>query len=503
MNKKETTDLVNLKYLIQEALLKKKIERRKSYSKSFWSFAKQIDKKFFTEKKVKLKELAGLLQKVTDGEIEKLIINVPVRTGKSYILTVFCAYLIGENPQIPLMRNAHTTNLYERFSRDLKNIIIKPTYQEIYPKVKLKTDDKGIKSWSVQGAKQLTFFGGGVDKGISGLGAEFGIVDDPVKGVKQAYSETYNAGVFLWYLTEHRTRFDPNIRTPEIVVMTRWSKNDLTGRLIEEEGVASVNGKIPDINKYNYQVDGWHLFVYPALNKNDKSFDEAIHPTDKLLKIRKTLMSTNPEMWYLLYQQEVVESRNKLFSDNELQYFRYPDLMEILMSKATWFTIYDPADEGKDHLFVGLFAELKGLFYLVDVIYTDKAFEEASGKIVKMYNKLDGKIRQSYYEKQGLGRMFSIAVRNALAQVNIFTNMIGFNNTGNKEARIKLRAGEIKLKIRFRRKREVNNPMYKKFMIHLTDYSTEGSNGHKKDASDGCASLFEAKKTNMIQITTR
>ncbi len=69
---------------------------------------------------------------------------------------------------------------------------------------------------------------------ITGLRADLGLIDDPVKGRQEADSEVVQARVWDWYWGDFYTRLKPG--ASQVLLMTRWSEGDLGGRLEEAEG---------------------------------------------------------------------------------------------------------------------------------------------------------------------------------------------------------------------------------------------------------------------------
>ena len=462
-------------------------------AESFWEFCKDWDISFFNEKKTKLKELAGILQGAYEGKYHKVMINVTVRSGKSYMLTLFTAWVIGKRPNIPIMRITNVDPLFYQFSKDTKNVITSAKYKVIFPHIELKRDDASVDNWSVTLAKQVTFFGGGMEGTITGKGAEMCIIDDPVKGIRSGRNDKKMDTLYSIYSGDIDSRLDPNKDAIVILLHTRWNKRDLSGRLEIEEGLASLNGNTFDAEGMPY-TGVWNKFVYPALI-NDKSFDEAIYPTSKLLKKRKLLIDSGEEdIWQLLYQQdvEVVDKKEKIFIDNELNKFTnksfelikkgYDDEIEIKV-------IVDPADSGTNNIAMLFFANVGKLYYIVGVIYTDK---ELGNTVV------DNAIKEKFirfnsdrllHEKDGSGNLFAKLLKQQLAAEGIEITTKG-HTTGNvnKIVRILSASGDIKEKCVFLEVEE-QDEHYRRYYKHLTGFNKRYINRDTLDAADVTAAL--------------
>jgi hypothetical protein len=62
------------------------------------------------------------------------------------------------------------------------------------------------------------------------MGANWVIIDDPVKNREEANSETYREKCWDWYTDDLYTRLEPKAKI--ILIMTRWHEDDLAGRIL-------------------------------------------------------------------------------------------------------------------------------------------------------------------------------------------------------------------------------------------------------------------------------
>lgn len=470
-----------------------------------WSFAKYHDPSFFTDKKVKLKEMAGILQDVFDGKLLHVLINVTVRTGKSYLLTVFLAYWIGHRPTTPIMRIANTDELFVIFSKDLRTIVRSEKYRRIFPHVDLKKDDSGKDSWSITLAKQVTFFGGGMDGTITGKGAELCVIDDPVKGITEGKNDKRMDKIFDIYMSDIITRLDPNKETPIIILHTRWNKRDLSGRLEAEQGVASINGKLVDEKGKRY-TGKWSKYLYPALTLDNVSFDEYIHPTHKLLEKRdEYLKSGQEDTWNLLYQQDVVlvDKKEKLFYEEYLRRFSRTvfDSIKTDINDLVYKGIIDPADSGSNNLAIFYFAKINSSYYILDVVYTDKELGNTVTDEEIIYKTNKWGVRKFLYEKDGMGNVFSKLFKLFLENLNMEISMKGFSSKNvNKIQRILANSSEIKNKCVFLVDAE-QDEHYKRFFLDVTLFNKKNPDKNRLDAPDLLASLVMVSNGGNVMKT--
>jgi predicted phage terminase large subunit-like protein len=140
-----------------------------------------------------------------------------------------------------------------------------------------------------------------VGGGITGMGGDVLIIDDPFKDRAEADSPTVRQNVWDWYTSTLYTRRSPGGGI--IVINTRWHCDDLSGRLLAAE-------------KHG-EGDAWECVNFPAIAEQDEPHrkkGEALHPARyplaDLLQIQKAIGSRD---WNALYQQRPVPDGGALF----------------------------------------------------------------------------------------------------------------------------------------------------------------------------------------------
>ena len=245
------------------------------------------------------RELQQFYHDVVAGKQPRLIIQAPPRSGKSELFSRrFPAWAFGQNPDLQIIAASYSTDLASRMNRDVQRIIDSEEYQGVFPETTL--NGKNIATVSGQSLRNSEIFeivghagayrSAGVGAGITGMGADIGIIDDPVKDAKEANSQTIRDAVWDWYTTTFYTRLSP--KSGILLGMTRWHEDDLAGRLLRE---MANDG------------DQWRIVSFPAIAECDEEYrneGEALHPErydlERLTKIKKAVGS---QAWNALYQQ--------------------------------------------------------------------------------------------------------------------------------------------------------------------------------------------------------
>jgi len=216
------------------------------------------------------KIIAEKFNKLATGEIKRLIVNMPPRHSKSEFASNYLpAWMIGRNPKLKIIQTTHTAELAVRFGRKAKNVIDSPEYQEVF-KTKLQEDSKAAGRWETEGGGE--YFAAGVGGAITGRGADLLIIDDPHKEQDAMSKEGFDKA-YEWYTSGPRQRLQPGGAI--VVVMTRWSTKDLTGRLMQ--GQKEVKG------------DQWEVIEFPAIMPSGLPVWPEYWKLDELEKVEATL----------------------------------------------------------------------------------------------------------------------------------------------------------------------------------------------------------------------
>src|SRR5699024_7208775 len=135
---------------------------------------------------------------VEAGKQPRLIIQAPPRSGKSELFSRrFPAWAFGQNPNLQIIAASYSTDLASRMNRDVQRIIDSEEYAGIFPETKLNSVNVATVSGKALRNSEIfeivghagAYRSAGVGAGITGMGADIGIIDDPVKDAKEANSQ--------------------------------------------------------------------------------------------------------------------------------------------------------------------------------------------------------------------------------------------------------------------------------------------------------------------------
>lgn len=327
------------------------------------------------------KELQQFYFDVMAGKQPRLIIQAPPRSGKSELFSRrFPAWAFGQNPDLQIIAASYSTDLASRMNRDVQRIIDSEEYQGVFPETTL--NGKNIATVSGQSLRNSEIFeivghagayrSAGVGAGITGMGADIGIIDDPVKDAKEANSQTIRDAVWDWYTTTFYTRLSP--KSGILLGMTRWHEDDLAGRLLRE---MANDG------------DQWRIVSFPAIAEEDEEFrleGEALHPErydlERLTKIKKAVGS---QAWNALYQQRPSSKGGDIIKGAWFKrYSVLPRMKRVIIAG-------DTAQKIKQHndfsVFLAAGLAVDGGVYIFDLIRGKWEAPELEQKLSDVWNK--------------------------------------------------------------------------------------------------------------------
>jgi predicted phage terminase large subunit-like protein len=433
-----------------------------------------MDPSFFTPGKKYLETIAANLQKVFEKKITKLMISLPPRAGKSYTVSLFCAWCLGKNPSGSIMRNSYSQEIASKFSYDIREIVQKENYLAVFPYIKLKQDKAAVIDWALTSAKQTSYFCGGVGGSITGKGCDaLAILDDPIKNIEDALSEVILTKTWQWYTSVHKARMEKDC--PEIQIGTRWSKKDVIGKLLD------------------LQPDDWKIINVPALDEEGNSFCEEIKSTEEYLELKKV---TEDFIWEAEFMQKPIEAKGLLFPIEELNRFTMSELSQ--QSPDTIIGYTDTADEGTDFLCSVIGRIYSENIYITDVVFSQQPVEitEALVSSLIIETNCDKMIIESNAGGKGFARNIDDLIRN-----QSMCTIAKKYTTGNKETRILMKSGQIKKYCWFRSDYETGS-QYDLFMRQFSGYLRFSSNAHDDavDAVTGLCEMLRVRKVGTAQI---
>jgi predicted phage terminase large subunit-like protein len=288
-----------------------------------------------------LVRLTNELQRLADGENDRLIIQIPVRHGKSETATIrFPVWWLLSQPTDRAIIGAYNATLAAKFSRKARRIAR-------HAGLHVSDERSAVEDWeTLEGGGMRAV---GVGGGITGQGGNLIAVDDPVKSREEAESPVYRERVWEWWTSDLWTRREPGAAV--VLTMSRWHEDDLAGRIL--------NG--PD-------GDEWTLLSLPALAEADdplgRAEGQALCP-DRFDEeaLKATRLVIGDYAFSALYQQNPTPREGRMFPRELVQ------IVDAVPAERRMLRCWDKAgSEASGDWTAGVkLSEHGGIYYIEDV----------------------------------------------------------------------------------------------------------------------------------------
>jgi len=294
-------DVLKEIYLLEEQA--KRLDLRDKAQEDFMSYVHHVYDNFIEGTHHRI--IAEKLERIASGDLKRLIVNMPPRHSKSEFASYLMpSWFLGRNPKLKIIQATMNTELAVRFGRKVRDLIADPIYAEIFPDTDLKQDSQAAGRWETSAGGE--YFAAGVGAAMTGRGADLLIIDDPHSEQDALSSSAYDTA-YEWYTSGPRQRLQPGGTI--IIVQTRWSKKDLTGRLLGAQA-------------RDLMADQWEVVEFPAILPSGEPLWHEFWKKEELLKVKASL---SVGKWNAQWQQN-------------------PTSEEVAMVKRDWWQLWERED---------------------------------------------------------------------------------------------------------------------------------------------------------------
>lgn len=268
--------------------------------------------------------IADRLEQLAEGNIQRLMIFVPPRVGKSELGSrCFPPWFLGRFAGSNVIMASYASSLVESLSRSARRAVTSEFFGETFDAF-LAENGNTVACWSIEHANNAisSLLATSVGGSVTGYGFDVGIIDDPVKSRKEAESETVREYTWQWYLDDFYSRADsPDSRL--LVIQTRWHEDDLSGRLLRVD----AETEDPTLR------ENWVVLSLPAIAEKDEEYyihnplyqealgdthfrrreGESIHPEKYPIQRLRRIEALSPRGFRSLYQQRPTADEGDIY----------------------------------------------------------------------------------------------------------------------------------------------------------------------------------------------
>jgi predicted phage terminase large subunit-like protein len=264
-----------------------------------------------------IEAIAHELTRCRDGENNRLLITQPPRSLKSICTSVaFAAWALGHDPKLRFICVSYSQDLAVELSRQFRMVVESDWYQTLFPQMRIKKLTSNECVTTAGGGRIATSIGGT----LTGRGADFIIIDDPLKA-EDAQSSAARKSVIDWYSGTLTSRLNDKRTGRIIIVMQRLHEEDLAGYV----AAASDNWRHLDLPAIALEDE---TVVTGSGKSHDRKHGEPLQEKREPLEVLEKLKS---ELGSLTFSA---------------QYQQRPIPLEGNVVKRKWFGRFDKAPEG-------------------------------------------------------------------------------------------------------------------------------------------------------------
>jgi predicted phage terminase large subunit-like protein len=302
-----------------------------------------------------IEAVAEHLQAVIDGDIRRLIINIPPRMGKSTITSVALpAWTWAQSdrtatsgPGVQFLMASYANQLVLRDSVKCRRLIESPWYQKMWgERFKLNSDQNTKSRFSndAGGERLITSVGAAV----TGEGGSIIVVDDP-NSAAEAFSEANIEATKEWWDGTMSTRLNDPKTGAYVIIQQRLAEDDLTGHVLSKD------------------VGEWTHLCLPMKYEPERAFITKIGWKDPRSEVDELLW---PERFGMPEVKLLESSLGPFASAGQLQ--QRPEPAGGGVIKREWWKLWEEAS----------FPPMDYIVASLDTAYTTKTMNDASALTV-------------------------------------------------------------------------------------------------------------------------
>lgn len=187
------------------------------------------------------------LDRVTSGELRRVLFQVAVRHGKTEHNTIsYAAYRLELDPSTRILLGTYSQKQAHKLSRQIRRLARKRG-------VDMSSERDAVGEWETLDGGGLRAVGSGT--GVASVNADLILIDDPIGSREEAESKAHRDRVWLWITNDILARCEPH--TAVLFSMPRWHMDDPAGRMQE------------------HQPDRWTIVDLPGIADEDDPLGRA------------------------------------------------------------------------------------------------------------------------------------------------------------------------------------------------------------------------------------
>lgn len=434
---------------------------------------REPDKKFYIPRRKVLLQSVEAMQDMVDGKLDLLAISMPPGTGKTTLGVFLLTWVMGKFPDDHNLASAHSGTLTRSFHKGAFEIISDPEYlwADVFPNIGHVFTNAQYETIDLNKEHKFsTLTCRAINASLTGATRcnKILYVDDLCSGIEEAMSKTRLDKLWSLYTNDLKSRKKKNAK--EIHIATRWSVNDVIGRL-ERQYEGDPRSKFIVLPAFDEK--GESNFNYGYGEGFDKKYFEDMRG------------SLDDASFKALYMNEPIEREGLVYNVDELRrYFELPsDTPDAIIG------VCDTKDRGTDYAVLPVAYVFGWDYYIVDCVCDNNLPNIVDARLIEILMRY--KVKACRFESNSAGGRVAEKVQKEIEKRSGITHITTKFTTANKETKIIVNSAWVKEHCLFKDSSLYSKSSeYGKMINMLCSYTMAGKNKHD-DVPDAMAMLAE------------
>ena len=313
-----------------------------------------------------------------DEQLSCVAVSTPPQEGKTTWIANYVAWQLVRNPKLKIVYATYSQARANSVSRQIRSLVKQWT--------PLKAGSSSVQLWETREGGGLLAAGRG--SAMTGFRSDMTIIDDPIKDMVEAQSETLREQAVDWFSSVVLTRMSSLSQI--VVIATRWHKDDLISHVIKNLGAEYINIPAQATDKNDILGRDIGEWLTSVQNRTEKSW----------LLIKKAV---GTYVWESLYQgdpkvtggsyinvdkMDILPWENVVYMDERTGSMMTLDRALIIQSWDLTFGQIDNAGKKKatsgDYVAGHVYAVIGNKWILIDRVHERFTFTETVNAVQRM-----------------------------------------------------------------------------------------------------------------------